>query len=180
MFYVKTLRSMMQDYVSSTCFVSLWQIKNTQLDFSVDWWTPNMSRTYFIIIPRLKQLLLLLCWFLSYLPSFRTYFLWAPAFWKPCVVSGWEQTDLGAEEWKDKSRRGARRWKACTYWARRGRERGPPSRNPQRSARCWTWWHLQRRQQSDQTPAWKAPRGSTLGADQTLETKIERQRGGSV
>lgn len=68
---------------------------------------------------------------------------------------------------------------ACTYWARRGRERGPPSRNPQRSARCWTWWRLQRRQHSDQTPAWKAPRESTLGVDQTLRTegeKTERER----
>lgn len=64
---------------------------------------------------------------------------------------------------------------ACTYWARRGRERGPPSRNPQRSARCWTWWRLQRRQHSDQTPAWKAPRESTQGVDQTLETERSRR-----
>lgn len=65
---------------------------------------------------------------------------------------------------------------ACTYWARRGRERGPPSRNPQRSARCWTWWRLQRRQHSDQTPAWTAQRESTPGVDQTLETERRRRQ----
>lgn len=64
---------------------------------------------------------------------------------------------------------------ADTYWERRGRERGPPSRNPQRSARCWTWWRLQRRQHSDRTPAWEARRGSTLGVDQTLETERSRR-----
>lgn len=67
---------------------------------------------------------------------------------------------------------------AGTYWARRGRERGPPSRNPQRNARCWTWWRSQRRQHSDQTPAWKALKESARGVDQTLET--ERQKGKDV
>lgn len=77
------------------------------------------------------------------------------------------------QEWEGIEKKAERHGevKACTYWARRGRVRGPPSRNPQRSARCWTWWRLQRRRHSDQTPAWKAPRESTLGVDQTLETE---------
>lgn len=86
------------------------------------------------------------------------------------------EDEWGNTESRNQSTGSDEKVEACTYWARRGRERGPPSRNPQRSARCWTWWRLQRRRHSDQTPAWKAPRESTPGADQTFGKKKQKQK----
>lgn len=62
-----------------------------------------------------------------------------------------------------------------TYSAHRGRERGPPSRNPQRSVRCWTWWRWPRRPHSGRTPAWKAPKESRRDVDRTFR-KAEAER----